>query len=148
MTAAGRVPQHCGQKSFFSSSAEPLGQRVEAGAVETVGADDAEGLACRTRLAVLVAPLFDETLGRIGAAGKHKAPLAVLVALGGVGDADVDPRREPRRSPYRYFHARHRDLQNQRSAGDLKPRAGHSRAGGFLKVVAKGHVPKRRGIAA
>ena len=54
----------------------------------------------------------------------------------------------PCRSPHRYFHARHWNVQNQRSAGDLKPRASHSRAGGFLKVVAKGHVPKRRCVAA
>ena len=62
---------------------------MKAGAVEAVGADDAEGLARRTRFAFLAAPLFDEPLGRVGAAGKHKAPLAVLVALGRVGDADA-----------------------------------------------------------
>ena len=66
---------------------------MEAGAVEAVGSDDAEGLARRTRLAVLVAPLFEQMLGSVGATGKRKTPLAVLVALGGVGDADVDPRR-------------------------------------------------------
>ena len=42
---------------------------MEASAVEAVGADDAEGLACRTRLAVLVAPLVEQTLRRIGATG-------------------------------------------------------------------------------
>ena len=42
---------------------------MEAGAVEAVGADDAEGLARRTRLAVLVAPRVEQTLGGIGATG-------------------------------------------------------------------------------
>ena len=62
---------------------------MEAGAVEAVGADDAEGLACRTRFAFLAAPLFEQTLGRVGATGKRKTPLAVLVALGRVGNADA-----------------------------------------------------------
>ena len=47
------------QTSFVYSQTEPLWQRVEAGAVEAVGADDAEGLARRTRFALLVAPLVD-----------------------------------------------------------------------------------------
>lgn len=36
-----------------------LWQRVEARAVEAIGADDTEGLARRTRLTIFVAPLFE-----------------------------------------------------------------------------------------
>ena len=39
----------------------------------------------------------------------RKTPLAVLVALGGVGDADVDPRREPHRHHF-FLHRRFSSL--------------------------------------
>jgi len=42
---------------------------MEASAVEAVGADDAEGLARRTGLAVLLFPLFEQGRWRVGAAG-------------------------------------------------------------------------------
>ena len=45
---------------------------MEAGAVEAVGADDAEGLAGRTGLAVLLIPHVEQGLWRVGAAGANE----------------------------------------------------------------------------
>ena len=45
---------------------------MEAGAVEPVGADDAEGLARRAGLAILLFPLFEQGLWRVGAAGANE----------------------------------------------------------------------------